>query len=131
MGKVLFTVEAKLWNGDNTYDEVRDIIAPITMISSAALSGARGLAAMASGHAAEEMKRGQTFSLGRVLIPEECPEETQKVIKVWITDCAVREHGFYMGSDRTIRISGGPAAVYDEENDTQLIETCEPFSLAY
>ncbi len=102
VGKVLFTIEAKLWNGDNTYDEVRDIIAPITMISSAALSGARGLAAMASGHAAEEMKnRGQqTFSMGKVLIPEECPEETQKVIKVWITDCAVRGHGFFMGSDR-------------------------------
>lgn len=132
MGKVLFTVEAKLWNGDNTYDEVRDIIAPITMISSAALSGARGLAAMASGHAAEEMKnRNQLFSLGKVLIPEECPEETQKIIKVWITDCAVREHGFFMGHDRTVRVSGGPQATYDEENDTQLIETTEPFVLMY
>lgn len=133
VGKVLFTVEAKLWNGDNAYDEVRDIIAPITMISSAALSGARGLAAMASGHAAEEMKnRGpQTFSMGKVLIPEECPEETQKVIKVWITDCAVRGHGFYMGSDRTIRISGGPPATFDEENDTQLVESCEAFTILY
>ncbi|CAL8069573.1 unnamed protein product [Orchesella dallaii] len=131
VGKVLFTLEAKLWNGENTYDEVRDIIAPLTMISSAALSGARGLAAMASGHAAEEMKNRQVFSMGKVLLPEGVSEETQTTIKTWITDAAVREHGYFMGTDRTIRIAGGPAACYDEENDTQFVETVEAFTFVY
>lgn len=128
---MLFTIEAKLWNGENTYDEVRDIIAPLTMISSAALSGARGLAAMATGHAAEEMKNQGQFSMGQVLLPEGSTEETQKLLKTWINDCAVREHGFYMGHDRTIRISGGPMSTYDEVQDTQTVESSDAFKLQY
>jgi len=38
VGKVWFTLEAKLWNGNNGYDTLEDIVFPITMITLAALT---------------------------------------------------------------------------------------------
>jgi len=47
VGKISFSLEARLWNGLNDYDDFSEIVAPISSISSAAVSSLRGLAANA------------------------------------------------------------------------------------
>lgn len=132
VGKIWFSLEAKLWNGLNEYDDFSEIVAPISTISSAAVMGLRGIAAKA-GLVNELVPDDDTqhVLMGKVILPVGANESTQKIFQQWISDCVAREHGIFMGSDRTIRIVGGPPAFIDQGNEYQYIENTEAFTILY
>lgn len=125
-------MEAKLWNGLNEYDDFSEIVAPISTISSAAVMGIRGLAARAG--LVNELAASndiQHVIIGKVILPVGSTESTQKIIREWISDFVVKEHGIFMAEDKIIKIVGGPPAFVDEGKEYQYVENTEAFTIIH
>jgi len=69
VGKVWFTLEARLWNGENGYETLNDIVFPITMLTLTAFALVVGSFAGASIIAAlAGSMTGRVLTIGKVRI---------------------------------------------------------------
>lgn len=117
----------------NEYEDFSEIVAPISTVSSAAVSGLRGIAAKAGllNHLVPGDSEREHVLMGKVILPVGADESTHKIFRAWISDCVIREHGIFMSADKTIRIVGGPEAFIDEGKEYQYVESTEAFTLLH
>lgn len=94
-----FSLEARLWNGDNGYDTLTDIVFPITIITLTALTIVAGGIASASfigGLAGITSAAGKLFVIGKVIIAAGASTTAKQIIQDWVSRSALSVHGLYM-----------------------------------
>lgn len=116
VGKVWFTIEGRVWNGDNEYDG-KQVAWPIidatieVVLHLMVLLGIRRNGAIDLGHASELFSRRKS----EAKIAHET-NTTNKLLTRLFNEKAIHSPGWYFGQDRRISISGGPKYVDDDEN---------------
>lgn len=134
VGKVWFTLEARLWNGENGYDTFQDIVFPITVITLTALTVIAGGLASASFLATVAgitSTAGKLFVIGKVIIAAGASTAAKQVIQDWVSRRALSVHGLYMGYDRTFLITGGPKCYVADGFQIVRYQTGDEFQLEY
>ncbi|OXA60227.1 uncharacterized protein LOC110842607 [Folsomia candida] len=134
VGKVWFTLEAKLWNGENGYDTFQDIVFPITIITLTALTLLAGGIASASflaSLAGISSTAGKLFLIGKVIIAAGASTTAKQIVQDWVSRSALSVHGLYMGYDRTFLITGGPTCYLADGFQVVKYQPGDEFQLEY
>lgn len=119
VGKVWFTIEGRVWNGDNEYNGIQ-VAQPIidatleAVIRFMIVLGIVRNPSITFGRVGEEF----TKAMGRAKFAHET-DTTNKLLSRLFDGTAIHSPGWYFGNDRHISISGGPkysSVVGDNEN---------------
>ncbi|KAI1293024.1 hypothetical protein HDE_06689 [Halotydeus destructor] len=132
--KFIYTIEARVWTGNNEYNAVSDSVVPVSLIvltaASFAVSTVARTAVIASRApwVARALRYGRTvFQAGRTFV---ATKATKEVAAGMFSRAAVRSHGWNFTRDRKLVICGGPAVeITPGENGElhQFIELGEQF----
>jgi len=127
-------LEARLWNGENGYDTMQDIVFPIAMITIATLTLLAGSIASANFVAALAgitSTAGKILTIGKVIIATGATTTAKKVIQEWVSSTALQIHGLYMGTDRIFLVSGGPTCLQADGFQIVKYKPGDTFRLEY
>lgn len=124
VGKVWFTVEGRVWNGDNEYDGIQvarpiiDATLEAVMIFMLILTNGRNAIGYV-GRVGEKLAQAKS----EVKAAHES-DTTNNLLQRLFNGSAINSPGWYFGNDRCISISGGPkyVSVVDEDNDFHKID---------
>lgn len=115
IGKFWYTIEARVWTGNNNYNAIRDTVVPISIVvitaaSFAASAVIRSMAIVTRAPAwvSRAMVAGRTlFTWGRSAA---VLKGSTNIAKAIMTQAAIKDHGNRCFTDRNFVIKGGPDA---------------------
>ncbi|XP_037027109.1 uncharacterized protein LOC119067914 [Bradysia coprophila] len=112
VGKVWFTIEGRVWNGDNEYDGIQ-VTEPIIEATAQAITIFMTLLGktrepIAAAGVGVGIKLAEAMSEGKVAHETDA---TKKLRLRLFNGKAIHSPGWYFGKDRCISISGGPKCV--------------------
>ncbi|KAG4067088.1 hypothetical protein HA402_000079 [Bradysia odoriphaga] len=118
VGKVWFTIEGRVWNGDNEYDGLQVsqsiIEATLAAVTIFMILFDKTRAPIAAAEVGVKFAK----AMNEVKMAHET-ETTNKLLLRLFNGKAINSPGWYFGNDRCISISGGPK--YVRVNDSEIV----------
>jgi len=128
--RFVYTIEARVWTGNNEFKIGKDIVEPVAFVAltaasltTAVASRAALIAARAPAWAARVVRVGRPMlQLGRAVLVAKTGDKVRQDLT---SNPAIRSHGWNFTKSRVLAIRGGPAVSIVESDDGELRQFIE------